>query len=272
MTITVTNLAKQINKFLDYDWDYIMAVSGLAGVGKSSFIVQLARAVDPHFTHARNNFYSRKAFKKAIWDYTAKSFLNADEAINMLYRRDFYEQKQKNLLKDLDVIRDRNMAAALLIPNFWDFDSKILNSKRLKIWIYIDKRGIGYIFRPDNNPFNPDPWNRMANLKLLKNWMRGMHPRISPNYMDTVKFDPLGPEDYAEYKKVKDEKKRAASDELEDELEDRERVWHNQRDNLVKALYDSGTMNQGEIAAKIGTTKSTVSDIIQKLKHNSKEE
>ena len=178
MSITISNLAKQIKIFLKNDWDYIIVISGDAGVGKSTLTVKLGRLVDEKYNFERNNIYSRRELKDKLWNLPTKSFLNVDEAINIVYRRDFFQRKQKNLLKDLDVVRDRNLCFCFLIPSFWDLDSKILSSGRIKIWVHIDERGRGYIFRPDKNPFNPDPWNKKLNFKKLKDWYKGVHPMI----------------------------------------------------------------------------------------------
>ena len=254
----------QIKRFLDHDWDYVLAISGDAGVGKSSLTGELAKEVDPYFTFRRNNFYSRREMRKAIWNYPTKSFINADEAINMLYRRDYYEQKQKQLLKDLDMIRDRNEAMSFLAPDFWSLDSKILNSRRIKIWIFCERRGVGYIFRHDKKQFNKAPWNVNLNMKLLKNWMYGVHPRGSPNYVDTSKWDPLPPDEYAEYKKVKDEKKLAASQEAEDEEEEGNVKLNKQRNELIRLLAETGSLSQKEIAEKLNLTAKTISLAVNK--------
>ena len=232
---SLQSLSNHIHRFLDNDWDYIAAVSGNAGVGKSTMVCQLGPLVDKRFTFDHNNIYSQKELNEAIYEYPSKSFINVDEAINVLYKRDFAKGGQKKLLKDFDMIRDRNLCVFFLVPDFWDLDKKILNSGRIKIWIHVDQRGVAYIFKPDNNPFNPDKWNRDLNRKLLYDWSH-VHPRKSPNFVEEIKFQPMAAEDYALYKEVKAKKRKAAS--KENENDDPEEV--NVKAMQVYALKDAG--------------------------------
>jgi predicted XRE-type DNA-binding protein len=255
--VSLTTLANHIKRLLDKDWDYIAGVSGDAGVGKSSMVCQLGSKVNKDYNFKHNNIYKQSALNTAIYEYPEKSFINVDEAINVLYRRDFAKGGQKQLLKDFDMIRDRNLCVFFLIPNFWDLDTKILNSGRIKLWIYLDLRGFGLMFKPDKNPFNQDRWNRDLNKKLFTNWETA-DPKKSPNFVDYLEFKPMDAELYKEYKADKAYKRREASKENEDDEEELDT-----RTQLVFALTDAG-ISQGKIARQIHMSSSTICELLKK--------
>jgi len=262
--VSVEHLAEHIKGFLAKDWDYIIAVSGPAGVGKSTLMQLLAPYLDKKFSYEHTNLYSQKKFTKALKQYPEKSFINVDEAINALFKRDFAKGGQKELLKALDIVRHRNLCLAFLIPYIWDLDSKVLNSNRLKIWIYIDKRGVGYIFKPDRNPFNPDPWNRDLNRKLLAKWNEGLHPNISPNYVDEIHFKAMPEEEYAKYKANKAEQTAIAATEEEKDTEE------DVRRSIIYRLADLD-MPKYKIAQAVKASQATI-DMILKGRKNVEEE
>lgn len=255
--VSITTLSNHIKRMLDKDWDYIAGVSGDAGVGKSSLVCQIGPLVDKKYAFERNNIYQQSKLSSALYDYPEKSFLNVDEAINVLYRRDFAKGGQKQLLKDFDMIRDRNLCVFFLIPNFWDLDTKILNSGRIKLWIYIDERGLAMMFRPDKNPFNPDRWNRELNRKLFQDWDNA-NPKDSPNFVDYLEFKPMDAELYKQYKEVKAKKRREAAienDEIPEEQIDPKLL-------VLYALHDAGIANY-KIAKQLKMAKETVANRLE---------
>ena len=253
---SIKSLSKHIKRMLNKDWDYIAGVSGDAGVGKSTLTCEIGPEVDPKYTFDHSNIYKQSDLGKAIYNYPEKSFINVDEAINVLYRRDFSKGGQKQLLKDFDMIRDRNLCVFFLIPNFWDLDTKILNSGRIKLWIFIDSRGQGMMFKPDRNPFNPDRWNRDTNKKLFANWPN-VNPRKSPNFVDYIVFDQMPAADYNRYKEVKARKRREAAKENEEEEQEVD-----PRMVALYALRDEG-ISIKKIASRLKMGDYTVSKLLK---------
>jgi len=263
MTITPKKYAHEAKKYCQSEYDYLFVISGITGKGKSTLGIKIGQEFDPNFSYEHNMFYSQTKFKKAIREYPMLSFLQVDEAINMLYRREFYRKSQVDLLKDLDTMRNKFHCYCITLPNFWDLDSKLLNSSKIKSWIYVDQRGRGYIFRPDEHPYQDDPWNRKRNKKLFRNWRHKIHPKISPNYVDEIEWAPLDKQEFAKYEFVKDRKRLAAIDEMEKEEVGREKKWLNQRDRVVLELYNRGNITQDEIASLIDTTQQHVAHILE---------
>jgi hypothetical protein len=201
------NILKRIQ---DSDRDNVVGVSGFTGEGKSTFAVQCTKEGNKNkFSWDNHLIYTRKETIEKIKMISDYSFIDIDEAINVLYRRDFARGQQKELLRLLDMCRDKKLTLFFLIPDIWDLDSKLLR-RRMRFWVYIDIRGIAYVFRPDTNPFIIDPWHRSDNEKLLKNWMKGIHPERSPNFLEEIHFEDLTPEDKIKYLETKARKKAFA--------------------------------------------------------------
>lgn len=217
-TTTISKFIDLIVDIQDSDRDAVIVVSGKTGIGKSVLMWLIMRALAERrkflFNPVRTLVYSREDFKEQLEQVPDGSGLAADEAVGIFYNRDYHDDEQIALLKDLDRMRDRHLVMLLLIPHSFHIDKHIRDA-RARYWIHIDMRygqgKDGYahctILQPEENPFNPDPWNVNENKKL---WRKGkIH--LSINYVGEMIFKDIPVEEYALYKKIKHLKREIAS-------------------------------------------------------------
>lgn len=219
----VGSLAGKIRTSTKQNRDCVIIISGETGVGKSTLgynilkkYLKLKPDVDIRRIFEKHFVYTRRRLIEKIKTIRKGSIIIIDEAINALFRRDFMKGKQKELIKLLNMCRDRNLVLIFNIPNFWDLDTTIRDF-RIRLWIYVDERGEAYIFAPDRNPFVKDPWHTKENEKKLRKWRDGIHPKISPNYVAELYFDNFSPGHEIIYEEVRDKKKSDAEVDEEEE-------------------------------------------------------
>jgi hypothetical protein len=204
-----------IKKSQAKELDSTICLSGFVGEGKSTLAINFAKKyynlnTQEKFRDFCNKWliYSRDQLKDAVVNHKEKCIVS-DEAVNMLFKRDFMQGTQKNLLKVLDVCRDHKHMFIFNIPSFWALDQHTVQT-RVKLWILVEKQKFAHFFRPIRNPFTKDVWLRDYNEKLFlkkKSFTR------SPNYITTLTFPPLTDEEYKIYWEVKTAKKLLATDE-----------------------------------------------------------
>lgn len=195
-------LVRKIRWLQSTDRDAVLVISGLTGEGKSTLAIWIAKNLDSGFGFDRNLAYSHAEVEEKIKSLPRRSVIVIDEAINVLYRRDFMRGEQKSLIKLLNVCRFRNLCLVFNIPNLFDLDSAILNS-RIRYWVWVRKRGEAFLFRIKRTPFSSDPWNKSKNEKLFKD----NKLQNSPNLVCKVRFPKLSRQDFEEYLGVQKKKK-----------------------------------------------------------------
>lgn len=202
----------------DSDRDAVIMISGKTGVGKSVLMWLLCRSLAKRrgykFNPVETLVYDREDFKFLLDSVPDGSCLAADEAVGIFYNRDYHDDEQIALLKDLDRMRDRHLVMLLLIPNVFHIDKHIRDA-RARYWIHVDKRfgkgkgGYAHctIMEPEENPFNSDPWNLSENRKLFRRKM--IHK--SRNYVGELLFYDIPQEEYDIYREIKRLKRDLAS-------------------------------------------------------------
>ena len=236
------------------EYDAGNAVSGYVGEGKSTFTIQLMKKYYKigslsEFKTMCNKYlvYSRKEIQKITTTET-KQFINVDEAINVLFKRDFMKGDQKNLLRTLDVCRDMGHIFTFIIPSFWALDSHTVQT-RLRLWVHVEKQKWAHLSRPLRNQYSIDVWNRTANEKIINKTKSVVN---TLNYVSTMGFDPLSPEEYKIYKEVKHAKRLIA----QDEKDEKPNVSKSEIARLIKKA--NSKLSQGEIARIIKCSQPTV--------------
>jgi len=202
-------IINQIRKAQKKKYDCTIALSGFVGEGKSTLSIQLMKAYYNIETFEQfkkmireNLIYSRKSLMDMA-ENKKKQFLNTDEAVSVLFKRDFMKGDQKDLLKTLDICRSNKNVFTFNVPSFWSLDAHAIQT-RIRLWIMVEKQKYAHIFFPKRNPFSLDVWNRTYNEKVY-NKTRGFTK--SPNYITTIKFNALSKEEYKFYDEIKDLKK-----------------------------------------------------------------
>jgi len=213
MPIKIRKLAKTIRKIVKSDRDMVIAVSGFPGEGKSDFSCQLSRELDPkHFSFRRNIVFTKEDTKTKVEKLPLYSPVDVDEAIDVVWKGEFYTKDMRDIIKFFNKCRDKNKPVLLNIPDFWEF-VKWFRGYRIRMWIFIVTRGTAIILKPDLNPFTDDRWHRKENEKLINRYtkkygmvggfIRGITK--SKNYVDTLHWKGMPKSEYEEYKKVKNE-------------------------------------------------------------------
>eukprot|EP00919_Chromeraceae_sp_WS-2016_P011602 GHVR01027083.1.p1 GENE.GHVR01027083.1~~GHVR01027083.1.p1 ORF type:complete len:281 (-),score=-1.74 GHVR01027083.1:174-1016(-) len=271
MTTTPKGLAKIIRPFYRKSkqhsrhgkLDFVIVLSGPRGLGKSTIALLIKKELAPRASLEGSLIYSKKTLLEKI-SKEKEQFIDVDEAINVVFKREFYEHNQISILQDLDTYRSNHNCITFLIPDFWDLDSKLLNSSLIKIWIYIKRWGEAYIMRPTNKQFSRDPWNFDLNVKLEA---KGQIYQ-SPNYMDTLIWKELPKDEYEKYDAIKAVKREEARQERTQQydLNAKQKSLMQRRLSLIKLCLKYGIKN-GEISQASGMSAPAIS----RITHSSKE-
>lgn len=206
------NLIKAIQ---DSNNDAILAITGDRGVGKSTLMMQMARAFKrcpPERIYDINKYhvYDQKELIDNMEAFTPKDMICSDETVTALFKRDFGKKQQINLIKMFNTYRDKYYLFFLLIPNFLDLDLAVRNSLIIKFWIFCEKRGRAAVFCPLRNPIAKDAWN----TKQIMIYYEKGKLHHAKNFVCYLRWHDLSPALYRKYQAVK-AKKRAESHGIE---------------------------------------------------------
>lgn len=198
--------------------DCPIIISGYAGEGKSVLGIYIAKFFDRRYKHDRNLIYGREEFKTKVNE-LPPSALTLDENMNVLYKRDWGNKSQKEIIKLLDICRFKRHLLMFIQPTMSAVDSHVRDT-RARLWIYVIKRGLGAVFRPLRQLSFDDPWRLKDNDTIIKYNIKKFgefEGRIEgcsrcENFIGFIRFPDLDEEDYKEYEKVKDNKKEAYED------------------------------------------------------------
>lgn len=209
----IDNFAKLIYQLLRSDRDVTLGVAGMTGEGKTTFVIQLARAYSKFskIPFSLNNLtWGRKELMRWIdgdpeseanlvtglkpGQLPEYSVLIPDELFKMFFKRNWFDEAQINAIAVLNMCRDRHLLIAGNIPNFWDLDGSF--TSRVRFYCYIPKRGVAWIFQQENNPFCKDNWNIDENKKLFR---KIKNPYNLPNFLFEINYNDLDIETKNEY-------------------------------------------------------------------------
>lgn len=189
--------------------DCTLVIDGFVGEGKTTFAIQCLKAyydiqnVTQFRKHAEKYMvYNRAELYKLATEETEKMII-ADEAINVLFRREWMKEDQIVLLKAFDVCRSNRNIFVFNIPNFWSLDSHTVQT-RIRYWAHVDKQKWVMLFRPIRHPFVSDVWCKKVNEKIHE-YRMGI--KRSPNFIDTFTFGPLTDREYDILDEIKNQKR-----------------------------------------------------------------
>ncbi|MEM3859286.1 MAG: hypothetical protein QW478_07750 [Candidatus Micrarchaeaceae archaeon] len=212
---TVDNLiVRRINK----NYDAVVAYTGYEGTGKSTMSIEmgmdigkkLGNKLDLEANVLYNPTYDSLIRKVQLVPF--KSPVIVDEAIKTMYSRNWGQKDQRKLNTIFATIRERNLFVALNIPAFAELDSFFKNF-RVLLWIHIFARGIAGLFVKDPNPFTTDPFNIRKSYKIIDEQIKKTNFNVQdiiellrdnvPNFVTSIRFNPLPPKIEARYKELK---------------------------------------------------------------------
>ena len=260
---SIKQLGEDIVRTLDGDKDFPIAITGFPGSGKSTLAWHIAKEVDPNFDIKTQMIFTRNDFLNAVNTLPPKKTIIVDEAVSILFRRDFMNTKQKAILKIMDMIRYKNFCIIFCLPTFWSLDSHLLT--RIRVRCHIEKRGLSILFGRSNNPFVADFWFQKDNQKLCWNWDYNPDARKAKGFMGIAHFGDLP--NYAKeiYLPLKEEKKVLRDEEDKKDstvkVSDRQMRFKLERDKLIKYMVEVLKIKQTAIGEILGMNQAAISKV-----------
>ena len=248
-------------------WVFI-TVTGKMGEGKSCFMTILAAEISKQmgkpFSYKENITYSRKEIgifidgegEEKKGQAPEGSTIVADEIISMFFKRNWHDTEQSAGIELLNKCRDRHLCLMGAVPNFWDLDKALYSVITFRVHIY--KRGIAWVYEPDENPHTDDIWHRRINEKSFS---KRKNPFRDKGYVGTINFRDWTKEEKEEYLKIRNTKRVGT----EAQSEKKERYSHlkRQRDELIRAIdkYARKTITGKMISELTGLNPQTITYI-----------
>lgn len=249
-------IAKHISKFAKAltknKKDCVISISGQTGEGKSVLGLLIAKEYDKRFDYDRNLIYSRRELKEKIETFPASAFI-IDEAINVLYKREWNKGTQKDLIKLLNICRSKGHLLIFIQPAFTDMD-KDIRRERIRLWLYVAKRGTGIVYRPVKSiGGEEDPWELKELDKITKKFINKLGVFLgilegsyrSKNFLSFLRWDNISKEEYEKYEEVKDAKKYADETETLFSEKDLEKQIWKRTISLLQILQKTGYLKRG---------------------------
>jgi len=247
---SLKELTEEIRKTQSIDKDFLIVIDGLTGSGKSTCGIHICKKGSENFKIKENVIFSQDELIKQIMEAEKGSFILLDEAINVLFKRDFMKKKQKFVLRLLDMCRDRNLCMIFCVPNFWALDKHILDG-RVRLRIHIARTGFAFMWKPTANPFTPDKWCRKYNEKVCYNWDSYPNAKRTKGFIGYLKFPDLSEKDkkiYLETKaKKKEEVRRKEEEEEKREQEERNKGFVMGETMVLSMLKEQGLLKRGAL-------------------------
>jgi ABC-type antimicrobial peptide transport system ATPase subunit len=121
------------------DKDYVIAIDGQEGVGKSYFAFQVGKYVDPSLNLSRVTFNAEE-FRQAIFKAKPFQCVIFDEAFTGLSSRASLSGINKILISLMMQMRQKNLFVIIVLPSFFLLDKYVaLFRTRVLIHIYENK-------------------------------------------------------------------------------------------------------------------------------------
>jgi len=140
-----------------------------------------------------------------------------DELINVTFNRDFYSEKQKDIIKMINMFRDHGNLTLACVPQFQTIDNQIKNLTKMKITV--KRRGLAIIHTQNKTIYCKDRWDSATNEKIEREWI--MKKISNPNYSKLttfrglLRFPALTKKQEEMYQQIKNEKRNVV---LKDEM------------------------------------------------------
>ena len=271
--LSITKLANIFVKRQQEDYDNFIAITGYEGRGKSTLALRLANKTaslnNTSFKVKENIVFNDKELNNALDTLQKESVIQVDEAISMLYKRDWNSSINKTLIKRFAKIRKNRFTIFFLIPSFNDIDYQLRNH-RVFMWIHVVARGLAAVFIKSENPFSNDPWNLSSNEREVEKKYKpkdGIQNLISAlegleNFIGWIQFDKLETKMWHEYVEYADYKKQEYEEQGEDEMSKTEKKRLIQMATAAKNLVERG-YTQKEVAEIFGVDRTTVNKWIR---------
>jgi len=226
----IKELARATEKRIKNRYDSNIAVSGVTGSGKSTFLWL--------FFHCFRGFKVKEKLtflRSEMIDLIKNSKFSQcwnDELIDSGFKRNFFDREQISLIETLTKYRSNFNIVGGAIPIFFTLDKELL--KLFGMHINIIRRGIAVVHLPrEGRLYTDDPWDTKINQKLEERWSK--RKLKNPNFKipyhkyttfaGYVFFRALNPKEESKYESLK-ESKRLEAEEKNNPENKKENFYH----------------------------------------------
>lgn len=257
--------------------DYVIAITGYPGTGKSQLATILAILIDYCYSFGENVCFipTAKDIEEQYLNLPMYSVLHIDEASRGIHKHKWQDRMQQKLNELYDTDREGHfLCTLLLMPRFQNFSENFRNF-RVKYWININERGLATVFKRDEDKDAKDPWHLDENYKLKqKRWgKKKIYDRDIPdiirmeqqtlNYWFYFSLPPIPREVWSIYQDLKKES-RIKSRETVTDLEVETTKERLARIRVEKWKQIAELRNEGKTLVEIGFKLGLSSDTIKK--------
>ena len=192
-----------------------------------------------------------------------------DELVASAHNRDFYSEKQKNIVKIINMYRDHCNLTVSCIPTFAVVDTQIKGLTKMKITV--TKRGLGIVHTPNKVIYNKDRWDFATNIKIEQKWVEKKITKPDYSKLTTfrgvIKFPPLLKAQEKVYQKIKDEKRTTL---LKDDMgiDGEEKDKADPFDDLMERLQNGAIKNGAYLEGFADSQDMTMNSLQAKIKKN----
>lgn len=270
------HISKYAKALTNVKKDTILCITGYPGEGKSVLAREIAKEFDKNYSDDRNCIYDREEFLNKMEMFKPSCFI-LDEAINLLYKRDWNTAGQKELVKILNICRSKRHFNIFVQPAFTDLD-KDIRKFRLRMWIYVVTRGIGVVFIPELSlAGEEDPWNLKMNDQIIKRYVKRYGRVIgclegayrTRNFLAYIRWDDIDRKEYESYELIKDAKKYKKEEVVVFSKEEAEKKAIEETVRNIVLLEASDKLKRGWrdiVASNLFLSRSSLDSIIRRQK------
>jgi hypothetical protein len=151
--------------------------------------------------------YSQDAMQNALASWNIINI--PDELINAMFNRDFYGEKQKDIIKMVNMFRDHCNLTIGCVPSFSNIDNQIRGLTKVKITIR--KRGLAIVHTPNRVIYAKDKWDQATNEKIEREWIAKKinNPNYSKltTFRGIMRYPPLTKKEEELYQAIKNKKR-----------------------------------------------------------------
>ena len=222
---------------------YYERVGRKAGLTEEEFIEKILKLKEKksyNFNPERALIYTQDELLRFLSTWNSLSI--PDELVNVAFNRDFYSEKQKDIIKTLNMLRDHENLTIGCVPIFANLDTQVKNLCKVKITV--KKRGVAIIHTPNSVVYCKDKWDQATNEKIERVWIS--KKITNPNYSKLttfrglIRFSPLSKHDEERYQKIKDRKRAKV---LKNDMHINTDEVVDPFDKFMKRLFDGDIRN-----------------------------
>lgn len=122
--ITIENLDRVRHSVIRGGWDYVAIVSGLPGVGKSTFAHQICKYLDPTFDVDRICFTAKDFKEKTSTGVKGQAFM-LDESFADMNSSLSKDPEFVSIINHLQLIRQKHLFLILVLPDFFSLQKTV---------------------------------------------------------------------------------------------------------------------------------------------------